>query len=158
MSFGFNPFDSDTFPEPDPLLFDDQEIPVDTKNEVHSEPNLLPPFIQQSVQLVDEYSEEEDEEPHFATDPSENSIHMCGCSNLKTVVSVLTGYDGGNLTKHLQGVPGLIILPLDAVTMIRRPTGNHKNDPKIILYVPKGPEEEYSHMGNFNEAIKLLNQ
>ena len=157
MSFEFNPYDSDTFPDPEPFYYDDPEFPMDTQSDVHSQPNLLPPFVQQTMQIIED-SSEEDEEPHFATDPSEDSIHMCGCSNLKTVVSVLTGYDGGNLTKHLQGKPGLIILPLDAVTMIRRPSGNHKNDPKIILYIPKGPEEQYSHMGNFNEAIRLLSQ
>ena len=156
MSCSFNPYDSDTFPEPEPFFYDDPEFPMDTQSDVHSEPNLLPPFIQQTMQIIED--SEEDEEPHFASDPSEDSMHMCGCSNLKTVVSVLTGYDGGNLTKHLSGKPGLIILPLDAVTMVRRPTGNHKNDPKILLYIPKGPEEKYSHMSNFNEAIKLLNQ
>lgn len=156
MSYGFNPYDSDTFPEPEPFYYDDPDFPMDNQDEVHSEPNLLPPYIQQTMQVIDESSEEE--EPHFASDPNEDSIHTCGCSNLKTVVSVLTNYNGGNLTKHLQGIPGLIILPLDAVTMIRRPSGNHKNDPKILLYIPKGPEEDYSHMPNFNEAINLLNE
>ena len=157
MSCGFNPYDSDTFPEPEPFYYDSEEFPMDVSNEVNSEPNLLPPFVQQTMQII-ESSSEEDEEPHFATNPQEDSIHLCGCSNLKTVVSVLTNYSGGNLTKHLSQIPGLIILPLSAVTMVRRPSGNHKNDPKILLYIPKGPEENYQHLENFNMAIGVLNE
>lgn len=150
--YEFNPFDSDTFPDPDhfdeeaPYVLDEQGNPVSVEGPV---PAAIFPGTDSSSS---------DENPHVASDPSSDAIHMTDLKNIRTVLSILTRYPGGVLSNHLKQFPGLIILPLDAVSMLRKPTGNHIANPTAILYVPNGSPEEYSIFNNFNEAIRLLQQ
>lgn len=147
--FSFNPFDSDTYPEPEfeetaPMELDEQGNPI------------FPPPTQMPMPVAIEDSSSDDSDPHVASDPNENSIHMSDLKNIRTVLSILTHFPGGNLTTHLKQFPGLICLPLSAVSMLRKPSGNHINNPPAIIYLPLDGPDAHPHMVNFNEAIRLI--
>ena len=150
----FNPYDSDTFPCGD--FHNDNEFydyPVDEEdNHLPIEPVEAPP-----LQFPTDSSEDSDEVV-FATDPNESSMHMTDLTNIRSVIAALTSYPGGSLRQHLENVPGLIIMPLRNVSQLRKPTGHHKANPNVILYIPHGDPEDNPDMVNFNEAIRLLNQ
>lgn len=153
MFVNFNPFDSDDFPEnfqeSNPEFSQDQ-IPIDEDGN---------PILDQAVQnisITDSSSSEEDEEPNVASDPNEESIHMSDLKNIRTVLGLLTRYPGGVLSNHLKDKQGLIILPLHAVSMLRKPCGKHIFNPPSIIYYPKEGPESATHMEQFNEAMRLI--
>ena len=143
MFAAFNPFDSDeleqfnNYEEPEP--FDEEGNPI------------------QQLQIInEEESYSSDDTPNVASDPNEETIHMSDLENIRVVLSLLTKYPGGILSSHLKNHQGLIILPLQAISMIRKPTGNHQCNPPAIIYYPKDGPESAPHMPQFNEAMRLL--
>lgn len=155
MFVGFNPYDSDEFPEefqefnpelpPDNIPIDENGNPVQAQG---NQPLPLP--------AINTSSSEDDEEPNVACDPHEKSIHMSDLKSIRTALSLITKSPGGTLSNHLKRKRGLIILPLSAVAMLRKPCDKHVFNPPAIIYYPsKGPESA-PHMQQFNEAIRLI--
>ena len=101
-------------------------------------------------------SDSSDDNVHVVTDPTEDSIKITDVKNVRSVISSTTNFAGGSLTNYLKNVPGLIILPLSAVTFIRKPSGGHIYNPKALVYIPNKGIENYSHLPNFNQAIGLV--
>ena len=144
----YNPFefldDSDHFNDVMETVYDGEGMPINNQDNI--------PTVLYNLSDSDSY----DENPHVATDANEEAVRLTDLKNLKTVISVSTNYNGGNLTNYLKQIPGLIILPLSAVSMIRKPSGGHTYNPVVLTYIPKGPAENYSHLGNFNNAINCI--
>lgn len=142
--YSFNPFDSDTFPDAEVNSFEDNSQFTDMDDVPIVQYNVTPPdFFTDTGNVV--------------TDSNEESIKITDVKNIKSVVSSLTNYKGGSLSNYLKNFPGLIVLPLSAVTLIRKPSGGHLFNPKILLYIPNKGIENYEHMQNFNQAIALIN-
>ena len=120
--------------------------------------NPIMPPNQMGIPGAIENTSSDDSDPHVASDPNEETIHMSDLKNIRTVLSILTHFPGGYLTSHLKQFPGLICLPLSAVSMLRKPTGSHTSNPPAIIYLPLDGPDAHPHMTNFNEAIRLLSQ
>lgn len=148
--FNFNPFDSDSFPQNDENISENTE---DTQPFLLDEQGNPIPF-QPLPNFINDSSEEED--PNIASDPNEQSIHMSDLKNIRIVLGLLTHYPGGVLSNHLKEKQGLIILPLSAVSMLRKPGGNHISNPPAIIYYPSEGPDSVPHMEQFNEALRLL--
>lgn len=146
--YDLNPYDSDTFPDPD--HFDESMPEID--------PTIPNPFDNVPFPYLSNISDSSssDSDPHIATDPSEPAIHMTDLKNIRTFIGAITKYPGGNLSNYLKEVPGLIILPLSAVSMLRKPSGHHTANPPAIVYFPEQGLDHYVNLANFNEAIRLL--
>ena len=150
MSFYFNPFDSDTWPTGET---DSDDIPI--QNNIQPTNNSLPlPQISTTVSNVDT----DNETTGYAVDPSEESIHLASFANIRDVLSVLTEYSNGQLSTHLKQIPGLLIMPLESVTLLRKPNNSHINNPNILIYLPRGDASSYPHLKNFNDAIACLHK
>ena len=150
MFVSFNPYDSDDYPEEfqefhNDYTFDENGNPVQEQ----STQSLPLPVLNTS-------SSEDNEEPNVATDPSEDSIHMSDLKSIRTVLGLITKTPGGILSQHLKNKQGLIILPLSAVSMLRKPSGKHINNPPAIIYYPSNGPESVPHLQQFNEAIRLI--
>lgn len=154
MFANFNPFDSDDYPEN--FQEYDPEIPSDNITEEGCDNHLQESNHHLPLPIISTTSSETDEEPNVACDPNEDTIHMSDLKNIRTVLSLLTRYPGGILSNHLKDKQGLIILPLSAVSMLRKPSGKHICNPPAIIYYPTMGPENYSHMQQFNEAIRLI--
>lgn len=153
MFVNFNPFDSDEFPED--FQEYNPEIPPDSIP-IDEDGNPILEQDNQPLPILNSSSSEEDEEPNVASDPNESTIHMSDLKTIRAVLSLLTRSPGGILSHHLRDKQGLILLPLSAVSMLRKPSGRHDcNPPAIIYYPPEGPESA-PHMQQFNEAIRLI--
>ena len=148
--YSFNPFDSDTYPEPE----FEEAMPM----ELDEDGNPIMPPPQMAMPVAIDSSSSDDSDPHVASDPNEETIHMSDLKNIRTVLSILTHFPGGNLTSHLKQFPGLICLPISAVSMLRKPSGNHIANPPAIIYLPLDGPDAHPYMTNFNEAIRLLSQ
>lgn len=143
--YSFNPFDSDTFPGAEDNFF------VEGEGEFPNMDNV--PIVQYDLSP----SDSPDDTVNVVTDPNEDAIKLTDIKNIRSVISSTTNYTGGSLTNYLKTVPGLIILPLSAVTLIRKPSGGHLFNPKALLYIPNKGAENYTHLQNFNQAIELIN-
>lgn len=72
--------------------------------------------------------------------------------NLKAVVQTKTHYDGSmNISSWLKQYPGLIILPLDAISYIRKPTGHHMKNPQALVYLQDGTCAQ-----NYNDFVEAV--
>lgn len=155
MFASFNPFDSDDYPE-NSQEFNPEEpediIPMDEDGN----PIQIPRTQPFPLPIISTSSTSDDEEPNVASDPYEESIHMSDLKNIRTVLSLLTRYPGGVLSSHLKDKQGLIMLPLSAVSMLRKPSGKHQCNPPAIIYYPKDGPENTPHMDQFNHAIRLI--
>lgn len=106
-----------------------------------------PDWMQQMENEYSEYTyttseESSDPEPQVVTS-EDHCATVTTLSNLTAVVKTRTNYDGeGQLGSYLKQYPGLIILPIHAVTFIRKPTGSHRSDPPAIVYVHSDVESD----------------
>lgn len=73
--------------------------------------------------------------------------------NLKTVIQAKSNYTGeGQLSSYLKDVPGLIILPLHAVTFIRKPVSHHRSNPQALVYFHSDSQsQDYPNLENMLE-------
>lgn len=118
-----------------------------------------PAYIQDSTQS--EYSDSQSEEPPppLSTTYNVNDIVFTNTAELRTVLATLTGYQSGQLGSHLRNFHGLIILPLDAVTILRTPQAHHCKAYNCITFVPHQNLPNYSsNLPNFCESINVIYQ
>lgn len=138
----FNPYDSDTYPEPDIQIFN---------GEINEEENNG-----NNIQFTNDESSSSNEEVVVLSDPADPSIHMTNLENLRAVLSIITRFPGGVLSNFLKNFGGLIILPLSAVSMIRKPSSNHNNNPPAFVYYPENGPNSAPHMNQLNEVMRLI--
>lgn len=141
-----NPFELEDFSLPE----DAQQLPIGAHD---------PGFIEDSTQS--EYSDSQSEEPPppLSTTYNVNDIVFTNTGELRTVLATLTGYQNGQLGAHLRQFHGLIILPLDAVTILRTPQAHHCKAYNCISFVPHQQISNYTqNLPNFTESINILYQ
>lgn len=93
-------------------------------------------------------SEEEDKPEIFSAD---DSVTLCHISNIAEVIASKSNFNGGRFSKYLEDQYGCLVLPLAAVSKLRKPKGDHKGDPPCIVFIPpKGPD--HVQYDNFSEA------
>lgn len=78
--------------------------------------------------------------------------------NLKAVVQAKTNYTGeGQLSSYLKDVPGLIILPLHAVTFIRKPVNHHRSNPQALVYIHSDSQsQDYPNLENMLDFFSAI--
>ena len=149
----FGPFD-DEFPEP----FEMYPTFIPGPDEHFCSPDTRPCLIQQPVPMEPEYSETETESevPTIYGEASDCSDILCtDVAHMREVIASRTNYPGyGQLGKWLKQKPGLIILPLDAVSLIRTPLGGHISNPKVIIFHPTQSIEHYNQFPQFQESLR----
>lgn len=81
-------------------------------------------------------------------------VFMTTLSNSKIAIAAKLGFSGDPvpLSEFVKHHPGLVVLPLSALSMIRKPSGSHKKDPKVIIYLP----EVAATGGQFDTCIATL--
>ena len=81
-------------------------------------------------------------------------VFMTTLSNSKIAIAAKLGFHGEpiSVSQFVKYHPGLVILPLSALSMIRKPSGSHKKDPKLIIYLP----EVAATGGQFDTCIASL--
>lgn len=126
------------------------------------DPNIFPLQQQlpceQHVPIEPEYSETETESevPTFYGIASDCPDILCtDVAHMREVIASRTFYPGfGQLGKWLKNQPGLIILPLHAISLIRTPLGGHIANPKVIIFHPTKSKENYSQFPQFQECMR----
>ena len=116
----FDPWNSYVFPEIDTASngFDHVDNPPDAEGDSSSSSSS---------------TEEESEVPVAVSEDS--CLTASDIRSAKAVIASRTGYlHDRTLSRHLHDVPGLIILPLWAISYLRTPQGEHKRNPQILLY------------------------
>lgn len=134
----FNPYDSDSWPDP-----------IDDDNNLNNEIN------EQTINFGNDSSSSNDEQI-LINDPNDPNIHITNLENLRVVLSLLSHFPGGILSNHLRNFPGLIILPISAISMIRKPTANHNANPSAFVYFPSDGQTLAPHLNQLNEVVRLL--
>lgn len=135
----FDPMDSDTYEN-----IGESEYEYDD-----------PPVIEARSTLPTQYFEpQEDESDIPIATNDDHSITTTDIKNLKAVIQTKTCYSGDmQFSKYLKMYPGLIIMPLSCVSLLRKPNRDHKSNPQVLVYIPT-EDESYP---NFDEAINFLN-
>lgn len=148
----YDPFiDFSQFPQEEESY---SEIPENIENLNAHPPAMIPILPSQFTLPPMTSSEETDTETTVATN-EDHCITITDVKNLKTVLYTKTFYDESmHISKWLQQYQGLIILPLDAISLIRKPTGKHLKNPNVIVFIQDGPNSsEYEEL---NEAVRLI--
>lgn len=99
------------------------------------------------------------EEPPPAIQHAENNedIIFTETAEVRSVLATLSNYKKGQLGTHLKSSCGLIILPLDAVTALRTPNGNHCLTYPCVVFFPHQELNHYAdELPNFLESIQVL--
>lgn len=197
----FNPYDSDTFPDPiddqpfgfdengnpiwepqnDPRAYviDENNTPVIPNNDpqslfIDNEPRVqygtihpnsfshsyvLPQINQRSNSVPTNFNDRYDEEPNIHTANDVDCVVMTSLDKLSEVLATRTFFHGGRLSEHVSRHRGCIILPLSAITQIRKPTGNHIANPMCIIYHEIDPNQNYHDIcPNFAQAADVFMQ
>ena len=83
-----------------------------------------------------------------------DSLSMTKLSDARKHLASKYGYTANeSFSKWLRSLDGFIILPLPALSLIRKPDKRHKNDPTIIIYSPTSPSKvEWT----LNDALDTL--
>ena len=98
-------------------------------------------------------SESEDSDPIILS--GSEAVTLCRFSNIKEVIASKSNYNGGRFSSYLEDQFGCIVIPLSAVSKLRLPVGDHKNDPHAIVFIPpKGPD--HTLYANFSEAAETF--
>lgn len=109
------------------------------------------PFIGGGNQSISDDEEESDPEVICASEDS--AVTLCSFKSVKTVIASKTNYNGGRFSRFLEDQFGCLIIPLSAVAKLRLPTGNHKRNPPVIVFIPpRGPDHEL--YDNFSTAAE----
>lgn len=155
----YDPFmDFSQFPQEEEANFNEEEsydeIPENIEN-LNAHPPAMVPMIPSQFTLPPmTESDETDTEPTIATN-EDHCITITDVKNLKPVLYTKTFYDESmHISKWLTQYTGLIILPLDAISLIRKPTGKHLKNPNVIVYIQDGPNS--SEYEDLNEAVRLI--
>lgn len=56
----------------------------------------------------------------------------------------------------MRNFKGLIVLPIESVGNLRYPSGAHRANPSVIVYLPTDGPENHPSMTQFNQAIQIL--
>ena len=147
---GFNPYDSDTWPDPD-----EDNIPEILPDGAQPLPYPLP---QIPIEETSSESETESDAPPIpvSTSTSDNDVVLTDLANVRQVLAARTNYSSGRLGNHLHGIPGLIILPLQAISTLRIPHGHHVANPRLLIFQPKKDLANYPELANLVEAMGVL--
>lgn len=130
-------------------------------------------FDPMGCEYYDPYAETTDwghvsfEEPNYSSETTSESelpvattedccITTTDIKNLKAVVQAKSNYNGeGQLSSYLKNVPGLIILPLHAITFIRKPVSHHRSNPQALVYFHSDSEaEDYPNLEHMIEFFQ----
>lgn len=152
---GFNPYDSDTWPDPDENTID-QSMELSQYNNPSIDPSQV--ANQSSSYYSESETESEAPPPQCAVAYNEPDVICTDLANIRQVLATRTNYTEGRLGNHLHGVPGLIILPLQAVSCLRIPHGHHVGNPKVLIFHPTRESTQYPTLGNFLESLAILYQ
>lgn len=130
------------------------EIPENIENLNAHPPSMIPLIPSQFTLPIMESNQESESETNIVTN-DDHSIVFTDVKNLKPVLYTKTNYDQSmHISKWLTQFKGLIILPLDAISYIRKPTGKHIKNPKTIVFIQNGIDsQEYADL---NEAVRLI--
>lgn len=151
---GFNPYDSDTWPDPD-----EANIPEILPDGAQPLPYPMPPIpIEESSSETETETESDAPPVHVSTSTSDNDVVLTDLANVRQVLAARTNYSNGRLGNHLHGIPGLLILPLQAISTLRIPHGHHVANPKILIFQPKKDLKNYPELSNLVEALGILYQ
>ena len=130
--------------------FDDPNYGAQPFNDNFHEP------AQESSDNSDDCSSEESA-PKVQADPNVLDITFTETSELRSVLATLSNYTSGQLGTHLRDYRGVIILPIEAVTAIRTPQGNHSLNYQCIVFYPHQSLEHYvDTLPNLVESINVL--
>ena len=135
--YEFNPYDSDSWPDPmsSPILEDESQMfHRDQLHSQHSAPADLP---------LPEVS---------IPDPSIAICHSLEQS--KQLIQKRFNIDTSSLRSH--PIPGIVIIPLKDINLIRKDSRNNRVLPHIMVF-PAGENFELIH-SDFAQAINILNQ
>ena len=196
----FNPYDSDTFPDPQddqPFGFDENGNPIwepiedpNISNDPQSTfmdyeprvptgtvhpasfrtPHVLPQINQGIVQgsrpnpprpqsSPGNFNDRFDEEPNIHTANDVDCVIMTDLDKLSEVLATRTFFHGGRLSDHVSRHRGCLILPLSAITQIRKPSGHHVANPKCLIYHELDPNLDYHEVcPNFAQAADFFLQ
>ena len=136
----FTPWDSDTWVNLDGM-------PDDCEESYSEEPSTIYNLPPSSV------SESESDVP-VATN-EDHCVVTTDLKDLKAVVQTKTHYDGSvHISNWLTQYPGLIILPLTAISFVRKPTGHHVKNPQVLVYLHDGHNAQ--NYTDFAEAVDFL--
>ena len=139
----FNPYDSDTWPGD----FDDISSPEVPPSEQGQRPNV-------ECKACVEQEEEECSSDVETICSSDQTMTGTNLMSLKDVVSKITGYPGGVRFKdYLRGYPGLIILPPQAISMIRRPRERDGNLNYPVIFYSADPADCHDDL---REIVDML--
>ena len=197
----FNPYDSDTYPDPqddqpfgfdengDPIWDDPQSSFIDNEPSAPYgtplQPNPIighnssgqPIYATQGPPLPlpqinqgshpppprpqsspGNFNDRYDEEPHIHTASDVDCVIMTDLDKLSEVLATRTFFHGGRLSDHVSRHRGCIILPLSAITQIRKPSGHHVANPKCLIYHELDPNQDYHDVcPNFAQAADFFN-
>lgn len=105
--------------------------------------------------ISDESLSEPAPEIHTAQDISD--IVFTNTGEVRTILATLTHYTDGRLGSHLKRFKGLIMLPLEAITIVRTPASNHYQPYPCIVFVPHQQLSNYQFtLPNLIEGINVL--
>lgn len=105
------------------------------------------------------FNDRYDEEPNIHTANDVDCVVMTSLDKLSEVLATRTFFHGGRLSEHVSRHRGCIILPLSAITQIRKPTGNHIANPMCIIYHEIDPNQNYHDIcPNFAQAADVFMQ
>ena len=117
--------------------------------------NINPPRPQSSP---GNFNDRFDDEPHVHTASDVDCVIMSDLDKLSEVLATRTFFHGGRLSDHVSRHRGCIILPLSAITQIRKPTGHHVANPKCLIYHELDPNLDYHEVcPNFAQAADFFN-
>lgn len=137
-------------------ILDDASMPFPIPDNQLGMPPGFPPPPPDFAQFS--YSEDENDIPITVVpeDDTPACFTKCKASDLKATVSTIYNYPGGSqFSKFLSKQPGLLILPVRNVSLIRKAHGAHINDTPIIIFHPK-TQAQLDNWPILKEAIDNL--
>lgn len=153
----FGPFD-EAFEEPFSEAFDMLPPYQPDPDEPFHFPDAQPRQFVPPSPMEPEYSETETESevPTFYGVAADCPDILCtDVAHVREVIASRTGYPGyGQLGRWLKDKQGLIVLPLDAISLIRTPFGGHVANPKVVVFHPTQSFEHYSQFPQFQECVR----
>lgn len=152
---GFDPMDSDTYDNAG-YEFDEEPFSQETQSDQYEG------FVPQSPGMypLPQISLSDTDDTDVPVEVNNNgTVITTDLKNLKAVIQTKSNYQKNErLSDYLKRWPGLMIMPLSAISFIRKPVNKHLKNPQILLYMPNPGEELNSGFPNFIEADQYLRE
>lgn len=172
--FQFNPYDSNTWegmsasnsPMPnDSFLYNESDFQQNAQP-LPYQYTQAPPYVPETQPSPDysDYSSSTTplaSPPHCIQNADCRSLLLTDLKNFKTALAARSGYNGPQYHRQWvkQQLRGFICLPLSCLGYIREPHGEHKYNPKVIIYHPLTDHDiaqDSCYFPNFTGCLEYL--